>query len=55
MSDLPVMTRTRTSLLLLMGKPGAPMKGNERIRVQVGRELRMYMFWTQTLGEESRV
>lgn len=35
MSDLPVMTRTRTSLLLLMGKLGALIKGEKGIEVQV--------------------
>lgn len=44
MSDLPVMTRIRTSLLLLMGKSWAPVKGYEKIGVQVERELRLYMF-----------
>lgn len=31
------------------------MKGHERIGVQIGKELRMYMFWMQALGEGSGV
>lgn len=30
------MIRTRASLLLLMGKLGVPVKGRERVEVQVG-------------------
>lgn len=48
------MTMIRT-FLLLMGKWRAPMKRHESIGVQIGKELRMYMFWTQILGEGSGV